>query len=587
VTRKFHLVLAAAAIVAMAGRPFQPGPRGPEHQVYLAKYAERSDGRRDLIFSGYVPRRSDNLRGGTREARYPRTIFEDQTFSSEDIVEIVGPDAEVVRAKLRARNVLGSAETASPSPSPLQDDARTLIRNGPSSSRIDLVFLGDGYTLAEKWKFFSDILTLVREMFGPSAFASYLPIFNVHAVFRPSEESGVGRGKPKKTAYGLYRLGETLRSILPTNYKAARESAAAAPDCDYPIIIANDPYYGGSGGEFAISTSSATSGTAVLRHELGHTIGKVGEEYDGGVYFGANFSPTLAVLPWTRWLTNPSALRPEPMADLYIGWPWHKLANGPFRADFLSPGGYSRRTIFYSVSGFGNPADSLTIDLDGISLPFTPPGHSDRVFNGVSLEGGFSPGSHTIRFAEGHADGDNWLCSLNIYEYGWDFHAEEGYIGAYPVFSTPDRLEGFRPTNESCLLRNMNYPLFCPVCRENLWLKMLEKISLIDDVDVVYGPSSKISVTLNVPWLGQFRPAAEAINGERLEIRWFQEGAEVISLRGKTVWAGSSHDSAGAWRVEVRFIIPEVRSDPADVLLHRYLFRISPKGGPRLSEGWS
>ena len=51
--------------------------------------------------------------------------------------------------------------------------------------------------------------------------------------------------------------------------------------------------WGGLGGRYAITTRSLTSGSMVLRHELGHNFSNVGEEYDGGqVYSGANFSRT-------------------------------------------------------------------------------------------------------------------------------------------------------------------------------------------------------------------------------------------------------------------------------------------------------
>jgi hypothetical protein len=46
---------------------------------------------------------------------------------------------------------------------------------------------------------------------------------------------------------------------------------------DFPTLIGNDDYYGGLGGEFTISTRSLTSGTIVLRHELGHNLIYVGE----------------------------------------------------------------------------------------------------------------------------------------------------------------------------------------------------------------------------------------------------------------------------------------------------------------------
>ena len=37
-----------------------------------------------------------------------------------------------------------------------------------------------------------------------------------------------------------------------------------------------------AGGQFVIGTKSRTTGTVVLRHEMGHNFIDVGEEYDGG-----------------------------------------------------------------------------------------------------------------------------------------------------------------------------------------------------------------------------------------------------------------------------------------------------------------
>src|SRR5947207_9952331 len=68
---------------------------------------------------------------------------------------------------------------------------------------------------------------------------------------------------------------------------------------------------GGLGGEFVISTSSITSGNMVIRHELGHNLIPVGEEYDGGwVYRGVNSAHSLHD-PWPNWLTNDSHMSIE------------------------------------------------------------------------------------------------------------------------------------------------------------------------------------------------------------------------------------------------------------------------------------
>ncbi len=148
-----------------------------------------------------------------------------------------------------------------------------IIESGPPKNRIDVVFMGDGYTLNEKAKFEQDMRRLTADMFQDVTFKSYLPLFNIWAIFTPSKESGIGvGGKPKNTAFGLYRDGTELRGIYPAKAQNAREVCKATGlfACDFPSLIGNDDFYGGLGGEFVIATRSETSGTIVLRHEMGH-----------------------------------------------------------------------------------------------------------------------------------------------------------------------------------------------------------------------------------------------------------------------------------------------------------------------------
>lgn len=158
-------------------------------------------------------------------------------------------------------------------------EVRTIVDQGPSENRIDLTIVGDGYTEAEKTRFFEDAKRLTDDMFIGQTFASYLPLFNVHAVFVPSNESGLSDVERKDTALKLHRSPQgSKRGILPGDRRAAERALGLAPDTDYPILVANDDFYGGLGGRYAITTRSHNSGTMVLRHELGHNFGSVGEE---------------------------------------------------------------------------------------------------------------------------------------------------------------------------------------------------------------------------------------------------------------------------------------------------------------------
>ena len=89
------------------------------------------------------------------------------------------------------------------------------VVSGPSANRIDIVFMGDGYTDTQYELFVEDMQRLVDDMFGAKTFASYLPILNIWFLFRASNEEGIGvGGVPKDTAFGLYRSGTELRGIF-------------------------------------------------------------------------------------------------------------------------------------------------------------------------------------------------------------------------------------------------------------------------------------------------------------------------------------------------------------------------------------
>lgn len=62
-------------------------------------------------------------------------------------------------------------------------------------------------------------------------------------------------------------------------------------------LVGNTQLYGGLGGEFTITTASTLNGALVLRHEIGHSLIDVGEEYEGGfAYFGGEWKSNMTGL---------------------------------------------------------------------------------------------------------------------------------------------------------------------------------------------------------------------------------------------------------------------------------------------------
>lgn len=82
-------------------------------------------------------------------------------------------------------------------------------------------------------------------------------------------------------------------------------------------------------------------------------------------------------------------------------------------------------------------------------------------------------------------------------------------------FSATNRTT-YRPTNEGCLMRDVLTPNFCKVCIEELWLRLLRRISIIEDAK-----SDCRSFSINLLPLAQFRTNETLVGTEEsYEIVW-------------------------------------------------------------------
>lgn len=530
-------------------------------------------------------------------------LEEGAMHSESKLLQFWGPSEKEVSN--RAQEVCGGTledEPLAPRAVPANLEVKCLRCSGDSSNRIDVVFMGDGYTASERERFYGDMTRLTEEMFADVTFMSWLPLFNIWAIFVPSEESGIGYyGTPKKTPFQLYKQGTQHRGVMYTSegQSMAREVCKQAPGCDYPSLIGNDDFYGGLGGEFVIGTRSKTSGTTVLRHEMGHNFVSVGEEYDnGGVYRGVNSDrPTGWSRPkpkqdikWKHWLTEPSAQVVEQKMNLALAqYPWKDLAGGKQSFSFETDGDYSSWEMSFTVSGCPEEG-SLKVLLDGKELswrPAKPEGaerpdgaSADRLFYHFSdANAGLTKGRHTLSFESGFAPPEGapirQLCSISIYEYGSerDFKKEPGYVGAFPTWDYRGR-KSYRPTNEQCLMRNMESTFFCPVCREGMWLQFLSRITLIDSVDVAQLGGGLVSVELKAVPLAQFRvkPVQELV--ESYTVSWSKGGVQQDHLRDAWAFNGTAGDLGDSWQVTLTLTSSEVRRDPNGLLTSEKSFKI-------------
>lgn len=426
-------------------------------------------------------------------------------------------------------------------------EVRVLVAQGPKENRINLTILGDGYTLAEKERFFADSERTVRGLFDGQTFQSYLPLFNIYAVFVASAESGIGDGRSKNTAFRLYRTpAGSKRAIMPGDQRALEAALRLAPATDYPIVIANDDYYGGLGGRYAISTRSEKTGLIVLRHELGHNFGEVGEEYDNGqVYMGANASSSSRV-PWGHWVQGQT---PVHEAKLMSGdYVWKNLGQGAYRANFTIPALIEKMLFILSSVGW-ETANDVEVKLNDQKLNYEGVFHDDRSFFNVEPQAVVPGQRYQLSIEEKVADGNNVLGFALAYGLPATYDMTPNVVGAFASYDTNGR-KSYRPTHGSCLMRNMEVDNFCVVDQENMWVKFLNRVRLIDTVKKTINPTN------NLPEV-----VLQTQNLPGLSVRWFavngSQENEIISARDQHRLAPVQ--GVQKVRVRVEYRTPEVR----------------------------
>jgi hypothetical protein len=192
--------------------------------------------------------------------------------------------------------------------------------NGPSESRFDLVFVGDGYTSSQFDAFGAHVRSKFAELMATEPFKSHRQQFNAWQVNVASPQSGVDNdptyGVSRNTALDMgFWCGNTER-LLCVNETKANQYAAQAPDVDQVLALANSTKYGGAGGGVATASGGNASSGQIAVHELGHSIGGLADEYDygGGTWYSGPElrEPNASIyqratmnqyrLKWYRWL---------------------------------------------------------------------------------------------------------------------------------------------------------------------------------------------------------------------------------------------------------------------------------------------
>ncbi|MGD9930295.1 MAG: M64 family metallopeptidase [Mangrovibacterium sp.] len=163
-------------------------------------------------------------------------------------------------------------------------EVETVLNNGKSDQKVDLVFLPEGYTEAEMDKFSADVERMTNILFAAEPFNRHRSDFNIYAVKVPSAQSGTdvpGEAIYVNTAFGSsFYTFDTPRYLTTKDMKSIHDAAAAVP-YDHVYLLVNSDRYGGGGfyNFLSVTTVDHEKAPQVLVHEFGHGFAGLADEY--------------------------------------------------------------------------------------------------------------------------------------------------------------------------------------------------------------------------------------------------------------------------------------------------------------------
>jgi len=257
------------------------------------------------------------------------------------------------------------AQTLVTNPAPF---VTTNLYNGPTSERLNIVVLGDGYTSNQLYAAYqADVTNIVLNyLLTVEPYRSYQPYFNVFSISAASLESGADH--PETGTYKDTYFNSTFDSYGIVRLLTVQDSSRVynlcnqfVPDYDIIIVIVNDSTYGGSGGAFAVTSVNSTS-PQITVHELGHSFGSLVDEYD---YATPGYYPYEAVnctaqtnrqlIKWTVWIDSATPV-PTPNDPSYDG------QVGLFEGCMYTTTGWYRPHYNSCMRALGQPYGQVNID---------------------------------------------------------------------------------------------------------------------------------------------------------------------------------------------------------------------------------
>ena len=212
-----------------------------------------------------------------------------------------------------------------------QPSMQTLFTNGPTSNRLNIVVLSEGYTSSQLGQFVLDAGNTVSVLLSHPPYQEYSNYCNAYAIKVASNESGSDHPswpQSRDTYFNsTFDPYQDLYITIPADSTGQGRVDALLqqfmPKYHLAILLVNDSTAGGSDGsdKTAIASTGAVLAEMlagqprILSHETGHVLANLGDEYTDTYPFPDTEEPNTTretnrvAIKWRAWI---SASTPVP-----------------------------------------------------------------------------------------------------------------------------------------------------------------------------------------------------------------------------------------------------------------------------------
>ncbi|MEI7532931.1 MAG: M64 family metallopeptidase [Verrucomicrobiae bacterium] len=219
----------------------------------------------------------------------------------------------------------------------------TIVTNGPTTNRVNLVFLSEGYTSGQVANFLNDATNAANAFLTAEPYAEYASYFNVFAIFTNSANAGSTHLNSytyhlNNTCFNSTYDGNIDRIItIPPNPSDSTNSHGQGridallqqylpnTNNNFAVLLVNDVIEGGSDTYGKVAITALGNLSHFLVHESGHAIGGLGDEYTDAYpgYSTNDVEPNTTTqtnytqIKWKAWISTNTPI-PTPAFDPYL-----------------------------------------------------------------------------------------------------------------------------------------------------------------------------------------------------------------------------------------------------------------------------